>query len=125
MGTKILIVDDDPVVRLLMQECLAGHGFEVSTLDSGQACLESLAISPPDVLVLDLLMPDMSGIDVMKKLKDSPTLAGLPVIVLSAHNDTEKILNSNVVHPDGVLQKPFALHEVLAAVRSIGAPRNE
>jgi len=119
MSTKILIVDDDPVVRLLMQECLAGFGFEVAALKSGRECLEHLAVSQPDLLVLDLLMPDMSGIDVMRKLKESPTLAALPVIVLSAHNDTERLLESSVVHPDGILQKPFAVKDILEVVRGL------
>jgi CheY-like chemotaxis protein len=120
MGTKILIVDDDPVVRLLMSECLSFHGFEVSALPSGQECLDHLAIHNTDLVVLDMLMPDMSGVEVLKELKNSPKLAHLPVIMLSALNDTERVISeTSTVKPDGVLQKPFNLQSVLAAVRAV------
>ncbi|MFM1847279.1 MAG: phosphate regulon response regulator PhoB [Pseudomonadota bacterium] len=120
MVTKILVVDDDPVVRLLMSECLAVHGFEVEALPSGQECLEHLATHATDLVVLDMLMPDMSGVEVLRELKRSPTLAHLPVIMLSALNDTEKVIGDNAgVRPDGILQKPFNLQAILEAVRAV------
>jgi CheY-like chemotaxis protein len=122
--TKILVVDDDPVVRLLMQECLVAHGFEVSALESGRACLDTLtdtSLPLPDLVVLDLLMPEMTGVEVLRKLKGTPELARLPVIMLSAHQDTAKVIGAGAVLPDGILQKPFNLKEVLAIMQSYRA----
>lgn len=120
MGVKILVVDDDPVVRLLMEECLSAHGFEVLSVPSGQACLEHLSHSATDLVVLDMLMPDMSGVEVLQSLKRSPTLAELPVLMLSALNDAEQVFrNADGYRPDGILQKPFNLTAVLEAVRAV------
>jgi len=105
-----------------MQECLSAHGFEVSALSSGQACLDTLADTStprPDLVVLDLLMPEMTGVEVLREMKGSPDLARLPVIMLSAHNDAAKMLGDGATPPDGILQKPFNLKEVLAIVESV------
>lgn len=120
MSQKILIVDDDPVVRLLMEECLSAHGFEVESLPSGHECLAHLASHTTDLVVLDMLMPDMNGVDVLKALKSSPTLSKVPVIMLSALNDAEQVFRETTeCKPDGVLQKPFNLGAILEAVRAV------
>ncbi len=120
MSGRILIVDDDPVVRLLMEECLSAHGFEVHSLPGGHECLEHLSTHSTDLVVLDMLMPDMSGVEVLKELKRTPSLANVPVLMLSALNDADQILeNESECRPDGVLQKPFNLNAVLEAVRSV------
>ena len=80
---RVLFVDDDPVVLLLYQRGLAQLGFEVSTATDGVAALRSLQNSKPDVVVLDLMMPRLSGAEVLKFMRGQKQFDGLPVIVLS------------------------------------------
>src|SRR6516162_8198580 len=80
---KILLVDDDPVVLRVFREGLIRQGFEVQTANDGLAAVNSLDASRPDVVVLDLMMPKLTGADVVRFIRGQPALADLPVIMLS------------------------------------------
>jgi CheY-like chemotaxis protein len=80
---RILIADDDPVVLRLYQEALSKHGLQVDTAPDGIAAVKALLVSKPDLLVLDLMMPRMSGVAVLQAIRAEPRLANLPVVVLS------------------------------------------
>jgi two-component system, OmpR family, response regulator VicR len=116
---KVLVTDDDPVVRVLVTEFLTCNGYEVETLDSGSACLDRLEHELPDILVLDLLMPDMTGIEVLQKIRANPMTSNIPIVMLSADLETEALINNNNVTADSYVQKPFGVKDILTAVRSI------
>ena len=80
---RVLMVDDDQFVLRLYQEALRREGFEVTTAQDGLAAMKALRANKPDVVVLDLMMPTFSGVDVLKFIRSQPDLAALPVIVLS------------------------------------------
>src|SRR5258708_7105666 len=80
---RILLVDDDAVVRRIYGDGLARKGFEVDTAADGLAAMKTLRNSRPDAMVLDLMMPKMTGVDVLKFVRSQPNLDGMPVIVLS------------------------------------------
>ncbi len=119
MSKKVLIVDDDPVVRILVGECLTAKGYEVSCADGASECFQSLATSQPDVIVLDFYMPDMSGMEVLMKMRENPSLAKLPILMLSADSGSEQILKDNNIKPDAFLQKPVGLDQIVKAVVDI------
>ena len=80
---RILLVDDDPLVLRLYGQSLSAHGLQVETAADGVAAMKSLRAAPPDLMVLDLMMPKLSGVEVLKFIRSQPALAALPVVVLS------------------------------------------
>ena len=118
MSKKVLIVDDDPVIRMLVSEILESFGHSVTTLESGSSCLSSLKQDLPDVLILDLQMPDMTGLEVLKQLKADSRTSSVPVIMLSANSDSEN-LSKDEIRADQYLQKPFNLSEFKKALEQV------
>ncbi len=119
MNKKVLIVDDDPVVRILASEFLGSRGYDVETLDNGTECLAKLNKEQPDVLVLDMLMPDLTGIDVLKQLKDNPQTSKIPIVMLSADTDSEAVLQNADVSADCYVRKPFSVSEIVQAMEEV------
>lgn len=119
MSKRVLVVDDDPVVRLLVNEFLSAQGYEVQAVESGTECIDQVSQSKPDFVVLDLLMPEMNGIEVLKKLRSNPATAEVPIVMMSSDFDTEAITNSYNVSADGYVQKPFGMRDILSALRDV------
>ena len=113
-GARILVVDDEVEIVRALQRSLAAHGFEVFTAQSGEEALEAVAHYRPDVMVLDLGLPGMSGLEVAKAVRAQ---SNLPIIVLSV-KDTErdKVLALDL-GADDYVSKPFGMNEVLARIR--------
>src|ERR1051325_5480175 len=83
MTKRILFVDDDPLVVRIYQDALARKGFQVDAAHDGLAATRALRAGKPDLLILDLMMPKLSGVDVLKFVRSQPELSDLPVVVLS------------------------------------------
>lgn len=119
MGKKVLIVDDDPVIRMLLTEYLSTHGHSVEALCHGSACLDRLRTDKPDILILDVFMPDMTGQEVLRLIRErevGETTTHMPVIMLSA-NTREDLNDSNAnMQPDTYIQKPFDMKALLATI---------
>lgn len=115
MGKRILVVDDDPVIRMLVSECLASAGHTVEMLSSGKECIAHLDRERPDLLVIDLLMPEVTGFDVIRGIRDSTALANLPIILLSANTERD-VQPTEGPRADRYIQKPFHLRELIDAV---------
>ncbi len=113
-GARILVVDDEVEIVRALQRSLAAHGFEVFTAQSGEEAFEAVAHYRPDVMVLDLGLPGMSGLEVCKAVRAQ---SNLPIIVLSV-KDTErdKVLALDL-GADDYVSKPFGMNEVLARIR--------
>lgn len=113
-GARILVVDDEIEIVRALQRSLEKHGYEVFTAGSGEEALESIAIHRPDLMVLDLGLPGMSGLEVCRSVRAQ---SSLPIIVLSV-KDTErdKVLALDL-GADDYVSKPFGMDEVLARVR--------
>lgn len=113
-GARILVVDDEIEILRALQRSLAAHGYEVFTAGCGEDALESIAHHRPDLILLDLGLPDISGLEVCKQVR---TQSNLPIIVLSV-KDTErdKVLALDL-GADDYVSKPFSINEVLARVR--------
>lgn len=86
---KVLVVDDEPDVRNFLAACIEDAGFQVSTAKDGAEALEKVQDDPPDLMTLDMVMPRVSGISLMRKLRNMDQFTRLPVIVITAHAHDE------------------------------------
>jgi two-component system, OmpR family, KDP operon response regulator KdpE len=113
-GARILVVDDEIEIVRALQRSLTAHGYDVFTANSGEEALEAIPHYRPDLMVLDLGLPGMSGLEVAKRVREE---SNLPIIVLSV-KDTErdKVLALDL-GADDYVSKPFGMDEVLARIR--------
>lgn len=122
MTVKILVVEDDPSVRGLLQTLLSAEGYDVATASDGLAGLVKAASSPPALVLLDLMMPDLGGVRVLEEMRDDPDLCDIPVIVVTGKVDAVPGMRS-LLGDDNVFLKPFAVGELLARVGEVvGGP---
>ena len=122
MTVKILVVEDDPSVRGLLQTLLSAEGYDVSTASDGLAGLVKATSSPPALVLLDLMMPDLGGVRVLEEMRDDPELSDIPVIVVTGKVDAVPGMRS-LLGDDNVFLKPFAVGELLARVDHVtGGP---
>lgn len=116
---RILVVDDDREIIRLLRSYLEQAGYEVITAANGETALHLLRREHPDLLVLDLMLPDRDGWDVTRLIRADATLADTPIIMLTARvDDTDKILGLEL-GADDYITKPFNPREVLARVRAM------
>ena len=122
MSVKILVVEDDPSVRGLLQTLLAAEGYDVATASDGLAGLVKATASPPALVLLDLMMPDLGGVRVLEEMRDDPELADIPVIVVTGKVDAVPGMRS-LLGEENVFLKPCAVSELLARVGEVvGGP---
>ena len=120
--SRVLVVEDDPSVRGLLHTLLTAEGYDVSTASDGLAGLVKAAQTLPDLILLDLMMPDLGGVRVLEELRDDPELDQTPVVVVTGQVDAVPGMR-RVLGDDNVFVKPFAVAELLARVASItGGP---
>lgn len=116
---QILVVDDDPDIVRLVRAYLEKAGFQVMTAHDGETALHILRRDHPALLVLDLMLPDRDGWDITRLVREDPSLAQLPVIMLTARiDDADKIIGLEL-GADDYITKPFNPREVVARVRSV------
>jgi CheY-like chemotaxis protein len=116
---RVLLVDDDPVVRIIATEYLGAQGHSVRVVESGAEAFAELSNCPADLIVLDMIMPDMNGIEVLVRLKSEAATKDTPVIILSADIATAEKVSAGGVQPDSFLQKPFQAKMFLALVSEL------
>jgi two-component system response regulator MprA len=117
MDHKVLVVDDEPNVRESLQIALGVAGFDVSVAPGGSEALERVSKEPPDLVVLDVLMPGVDGLEVCRRLR----LEGsdLPILMLTARDQVPDRVAGLEAGADDYLVKPFALEELLARIRAL------
>ena len=119
MKTKILVVDDDPTIRQVVQGYLEQAGYAVSTAANGNNAMHQLRSEKPDLLLLDLMLPDKDGWEITRWIRADRSLAALPIIMLTARiDDSDKIVGLEL-GADGYITKPFNGREVVARVRAL------
>ena len=116
---KILVVDDTPRNVKLLADLLAVKGFAVMTATSGRAALDQIEAEQPDLALLDVVMPEMSGYEVCRKMRDNPATAMLPVIMVTALDPAEERIKGIDAGADDFLTKPINQAELLARVKSL------
>jgi len=113
---KILIIDDEPQIRKFLRISFESQNYEVEEVASGTDGLKLIQTVKPDLVVLDLGLPDMDGLEVLKKIKNVSTL---PIIILSVRNDESSIIGALDNGADDYLTKPFSVGELFARIRSV------
>lgn len=112
----VMIVDDDPQVLMALQRLLIPWGLYVSVLDNPLLFLETLEASPPDILVLDVEMPDISGIELCQVVRNDPRWSGLPILFLTSHSDAETMHQVFAAGADDYVRKPIVGPELVTRI---------
>jgi len=114
---RILVVDDEPAVRVALERALRLDGYQVELAADGGAALDALSESPPDVVLLDVLMPTLDGISVCRRMREAGYR--VPVLMLTARDSVADRVAGLDAGADDYVVKPFALEELLARVRAL------
>jgi two-component system OmpR family response regulator len=117
MGIRVLVVDDEPHITDLVTTAFRYEGFDAQQVTSGQAALHQIAADPPDLVVLDIMLPDLDGLEVTRRLRAAGVQ--VPVLFLTARDATEDKIAGLTVGGDDYLAKPFSLEELIARARAI------
>jgi DNA-binding response OmpR family regulator len=113
---RVLVVDDDRDLCDLLSDFLSEEGYDVTRAYAGQDAIDSARASTPDAVLLDLLLPDVSGVAVGRALRDEPSTHDVPIVIISG--DRTALARSKLeLHADSSLEKPFSLAAVQAALR--------
>ncbi|MDO4596266.1 MAG: response regulator transcription factor [Coriobacteriaceae bacterium] len=112
---QVLVVEDDAAVRSLVTTALEMHGYKLDTAASGEAAILEAASHAPDLVMLDLGLPDIDGVEVIKKIR---TWSAVPIIVISARTEDADKIGALDAGADDYLTKPFSVEELLARVRA-------
>lgn len=119
MPQRVLVIDDDPGISMALMFKLEDAGYTIETANSGQKGLELAQSFNPEVILLDIRMPGMDGLEVCKRLKDDPATAEIPVIFLTA-NAAEKVEQTcRDLGGHEFISKPFESSQVIAAIEAI------
>jgi putative two-component system response regulator len=121
MSSMVLIVDDEYVGRETLQSVLEGEGYRLEMAENGWQAIEKAKALLPDVILLDVMMPGMTGFEVCQRIRNDPQVAEIPIIILTALDDRESLLNSLKAGADDFISKPFDRYELRA--RLIGITR--
>ncbi len=113
----VLVVEDDSALREFLCTALADE-FEVECAVSGEEAIELAQRTRPDVVLLDVMLPGVNGLDVVRRIRSDPALSGIPVLVMTAFSEIEAG-EAEAAGADRFLAKPFDLHELKAAVKDL------
>lgn len=116
--SRILIADDDDDVRRLLARCLSREGHTVAAAVTGRDAVDQAMASPPDVILLDVTMPVMNGVEACRLLKAAPETAFIPILILSGQTDRDSRIKGIAAGADDYLSKPVDLEELLLRVRN-------
>ena len=113
---NVLAVDDNPINLLLVQKMLARYNFTLRTAVNGQQALDEVAKQKPDLILLDLMMPEIDGFEVIRRLKENPETADINIVILSALNSNEDIVKGFSLGANDFIMKPIIMERLLTCV---------
>lgn len=116
---RVLVVDDDPQVLALLRVNFSLEGYDVVEAANGEEALKVVASKRPDVVVSDVMMPGMDGLELVRRLRANPKTADLPVVVVSAKAQRNDVENGEVAGADAYVTKPFDPQDLLDAVAAL------
>ena len=115
-GYSILIVDDVPLNRVVVEKMLSQFDFNVRMADNGLEAMKELFVSPPDLILLDILMPVMDGFEVIQAVRENPAWNDVKIVVLSALNSNEDIVKAFNLGAQDFITKPIVMTKLLNTV---------
>lgn len=113
---SILIVDDVPLNVLLIKKMLSQHSFQLRSASGGQQALDAIADNAPTLILLDLMMPNIDGFEVIKRLRANPQTENLPIIVLSALNSEQDVTRALELGANDYINKPIIMEKLVRSV---------
>ena len=119
MNKSILIADDEPNIVISLEYLLQRDGYQVRVARSGQEALDAVQASPPDLLLLDVMLPLVSGFEVCQKLRENPALAGMRIVMLTAKGRDVEMSKGLALGADAYVTKPFSTQGLLAQIRAL------
>jgi phosphate regulon transcriptional regulator PhoB len=119
MPSRVLIVEDEPDIRELVVHHLKREGYQVSAAAGGEEALRQVRAAPPDLVLLDLMMPAMDGLEVCRRLRQDPATAALPIVMLTAKGDEVDRVLGLEIGADDYIVKPFSPKELVARVKAV------
>ena len=122
MKSRILIVDDDDVMRQLFQFVLEREGYEVAEAESGEEILARVINFKPDLILLDVMMPNISGLEVCRQLKNDSRTQHVPVIIVSAYTNAVTRAEGRLAGAIDFINKPCSPYQLLEKIRAITQP---
>lgn len=115
-GYKVLAVDDIPLNLLLIQKMLSKMNFKISTASNGRIALDAIAKEKPDLILLDLMMPEIDGFEVIRRLRENPETADIRIVILSALNSSDDIVKGFNLGANDFITKPIIMEKLLNCV---------
>ena len=125
MNKRVLVVDDDQSIQRVLVQTLQLEGYEVATASDGVEALETLAGQLPDVVILDVMMPKLDGLDVLKRMRADERTQTIPVILLTARSSQEDVWEGWQSGVDYYMTKPFDVEELLRFLSHVLKPPAE
>ena len=119
MTTKMLVIEDEEAISHLLKYNLTAEGFEVAIVDDGDDALPTAAEFQPDIILLDWMLPNVSGIEICRQLRARKETAAIPVIMLTARAEEEDRLRGFKKGADDYVTKPFSMNELTARIRAV------
>jgi len=119
MGKKILIADDEPNIVVSLEFLMKQSGYDVRVATNGEDALRAVEEFVPDLILLDVMMPRLSGYDVCQKVRENPAWAGVKIIMLSAKGRDVEVNKGMAVGADAYVTKPFSTKDLIATVREM------
>jgi DNA-binding response OmpR family regulator len=119
MSKKILIVDDEPNIVMSLEFLMRREGFDVKVARDGEEALDSIAAEQPDLVLLDVMMPKINGFEVCERLRASPALADMRIVMLSAKGREAEIKKGLSLGADGYITKPFSTRDLVVQVKNL------
>ena len=118
-AARILVVEDERDIAALVAYHLTKEGYRVRTAEAGQEALEAVSAEKPDLMILDIIMPDMDGIDVCRRVRHDTRFTALPILFLTAKGSTDDIVDGLDAGADDYVVKPFEVAELRARVQAL------
>jgi DNA-binding response OmpR family regulator len=119
MAKRILIVDDEPNIVVSLEYLMRREGFETAVAGDGEAALEAVTKLPPDLLILDVMLPSMNGFEVCRRLRADPRLAGLKILMLTAKGRDTEVAKGLGLGADAYVTKPFSTKDLVVQIRQL------
>lgn len=122
-SAKILVVDDDPDIRTLLRLVLMSSGFRVVLAEDGDQALRRVAEDLPDLVLCDILMPNLDGYETLAALRSNPASRNLPVLIISARGEAHAVKRALDAGANGYFVKPFETRDLVAEIRRLLSAR--
>ncbi len=119
MTKKILIADDEPNIVVSLEFLMRQKGYAVKVVDNGEDALAAVGEFAPDLVLLDVMMPRLSGYDLCQRVRENPAWAGIRIVMLSAKGRDIEVTKGMAVGADAYVTKPFSTKELLAKVQEL------